>query len=58
MDTDKTIMIGDSESSDIIGAKNANIDSILFVKNPNEEKKDTTAKYVIEKLDDIFKIIE
>lgn len=50
---DEAIMIGDSYSSDITGAKNAGIDQIWL----HEGKTDETATYIVPKLKDVLKIV-
>ena len=50
---DEAIMIGDSYSSDITGAKNASIDQIWL----HEGKTDETATYIVPKLKEVLKII-
>lgn len=50
---DEAIMIGDSYSSDIAGAKNAGIDQIWL----HNGETDETATYIVSQLKDVLKII-
>ena len=50
---DEAVMIGDSYSSDITGAKNAGIDQIWL----HEGKTDETATYIVSQLKEVLKII-
>ena len=50
---DEAIMIGDSYSSDIQGAKNAGIDQIWL----HEGETDETATYIVPKLKDVLNIL-
>lgn len=52
---EKTLMVGDSESADILGAVNGGIKSCLFDKSG---KKDTVADYRIQDLIDLIEIIK
>lgn len=54
-DKSKILVIGDSLSSDILGAKNAGLDSCLITKEKGELSCRPT--YVIEKLTDLINII-
>lgn len=49
---DEAVMIGDSYSSDIQGAKNAGIDQIWLHEGPTDE----TATYIVPKLSDVLQI--
>lgn len=51
---EKTLMVGDSESADILGAINSGIKSCLF---DGTGKKDTVADYRIKDLIDLIKLI-
>jgi len=51
---DEAIMIGDSYSSDIQGAKNAGIDQIWL----HEGATDETATYIVPQLQDILKLLD
>ena len=50
---DEAVMIGDSYSSDIAGAKNAGIDQIWLHKGETDEE----ATYIVSQLKDVLKII-
>ena len=50
---DEAIMIGDSYSSDIQGAKNAGIDQIWLHQGPTDE----TATYIVPRLQDVLPIL-
>ncbi|MBR6492739.1 MAG: YjjG family noncanonical pyrimidine nucleotidase [Paludibacteraceae bacterium] len=50
---DEAIMIGDSYSSDIQGAKNAGIDQIWL----HQGEADETATYIVSELSEVFKIL-
>lgn len=54
-DKSNLIMIGDNETSDIKGANNFKIDSILFT---NKENVNTSATYTINDLRDVLTIVE
>lgn len=51
-DNKKALVIGDSLSSDILGAKNYNIDSVWY--NPKYEHIKTDANYIINSLDELI----
>ena len=51
---DEAIMIGDSYSSDIQGAKNAGIDQIWL----HEGETDETATYIVPELKDVLKLLD
>ena len=53
VNADEAIMIGDSYSSDIQGAKNAGIDQVWIHAGEAEE----TATYIVPKLSDVLKIV-
>ena len=50
---EEAIMIGDSYSSDIQGAKNAGIDQIWL----HQGEADETATYIVSELSEVFKIL-
>ena len=50
---EEAIMIGDSYSSDIQGAKNAGIDQIWL----HQGEVDETATYIVSELSEVFKIL-
>lgn len=50
------LMIGDNENSDIKGANNSNIDSVLY--NPGKTNVKTDATYIISDLKEILTIVE
>ena len=50
---DEAVMIGDSYSSDITGAKNASIDQIWL----HEGETDETATYIVSQLKEVLKIV-
>ena len=54
--TDEALMIGDSYSSDIAGAKAAGIDQI-WVKGDGLPVTEETATYIVPKITDIMKIL-
>lgn len=55
MDLKKTVIIGDSLSSDIQGGKNAGIDTIWL--NTNQQKANIQPTYTIQTLDEIYQIL-
>ena len=54
---DEAIMIGDSYSSDIAGAKAAGIDQIWLRKEGTKESENEEATYIVSKLTDIMTIL-
>ncbi|WAT25511.1 HAD-IA family hydrolase [Aerococcus urinaeequi] len=50
------LMIGDSISSDILGANNAQIDSVLY--SINKDIENCPATYTVNKLMDIYSLLE
>lgn len=55
-DKDSCLMIGDSLSSDILGAQNAQIDSVLYT--PEENILSSTATYTVNNLMRIYSLLE
>lgn len=55
-DKDSCLMIGDSLSSDILGAQNARIDSVLYT--PEENLVSSTATYTVNDLMRIYSLLE
>lgn len=57
MDKEKTVIVGDSLTSDILGGKTAGIDTIWM--NPQEKEADAVQPtYQIKKLTDLYQILE
>lgn len=54
---EKTLMIGDSLSSDIKGGNLAGIDTCWFTKLPQNENFEVKSKYIINNLDELFNIV-
>ncbi|MCJ0553823.1 YjjG family noncanonical pyrimidine nucleotidase, partial [Enterococcus cecorum] len=55
VDLEKTVIIGDSLSSDIQGGKNAGIDTIWL--NANQQKANIQPTHTIQTLDEIYQIL-
>ena len=53
----ETLMIGNSLSSDILGGNRAGIDTCWYNPHKAEQSEEIGSTYVIEKLEDIFKIV-
>ena len=56
-DKRKALMIGNSLSSDILGGNRADIDTCWYIPHKAEPSEEITSTYIIEKLEDIFKIV-
>jgi putative hydrolase of the HAD superfamily len=55
---EEAVHIGDSEYTDIVGAKNAGMKAILFTGINQRYKNDTTADFVIDSYSDLLDILE
>jgi HAD superfamily hydrolase (TIGR01549 family) len=56
--TENTVHIGDSEYSDIIGAKNAGMKAILFAGINRKYTHNTMADFVLDSYSELFRILE